>query len=283
MNFPTSEWRLLQNGPARGAWNMAVDEAILESVGRGESQPTLRLYAWEPPCLSLGFAQPVEDVDPERLRERGWDLVRRPTGGRAILHTDELTYAVIAPHAEPRLSGGILESYRRLSAALLRALDLLGIDAQSEKHTEASSQALQSTAGENAAGPVCFEIPSNYEITAAGKKLIGSAQARKQEGILQHGSLPLIGDLTRITDGLRFHDEKDRIAAGERLLGRATTVETVMGYRLSWENAAGAFAAAFQEALNLDLTPGSLTLAERTRAQGLVESKYANPVWTERV
>jgi lipoate-protein ligase A len=94
-------WRLLVTPPARGAWNMAVDEAILEAVGRGASLPTLRLYAWEPACLSLGYAQPIGDVDQPRLRARGWDLVRRPTGGRAVLHTDELTYSVIAPPGEP--------------------------------------------------------------------------------------------------------------------------------------------------------------------------------------
>src|SRR5512142_2493749 len=93
-------WRLLITAPARGAWNMAVDEAMLEHIGRGESMPTLRLYAWEPACLSLGQAQPYADVDRIRLRQRGWDVVRRPTGGRAILHTDELTYSIVASAEE---------------------------------------------------------------------------------------------------------------------------------------------------------------------------------------
>jgi lipoate-protein ligase A len=93
---------------------MAVDEAILESVAVGTSPATLRLYDWSPACLSLGYAQDAEDVDLERLRARGWDLVRRPTGGRAILHADEITYAVIGPASDPRFAGGILDSYRRL-------------------------------------------------------------------------------------------------------------------------------------------------------------------------
>ncbi len=100
-----------------GAWNMAVDELILEHIGRGASLPTLRLYSWQPPCLSLGHAQPFADVDVHRLEERGWEVVRRPTGGRAILHTDELTYSVIAPTDEPRVAGSILESYNRLAQA----------------------------------------------------------------------------------------------------------------------------------------------------------------------
>ena len=120
-------WRLLLTPPARGAWNMAVDEAILDHIGRGAAPPTLRLYAWEPACLSLGHAQPFADVDVARLRERGWEVVRRPTGGRAILHTDELTYSVIAPVDEPHVAGSILESYNRLAGALLQAVQALGL------------------------------------------------------------------------------------------------------------------------------------------------------------
>src|SRR5512141_3146631 len=124
-------WRLIMSGPARGAWNMAADESILEHAGRGESRPTLRLYAWEPACLSLGHAQPYADIDLDRLRAHGWEMVRRPTGGRAILHTDELTYSVMAPASEPRVAGSVLESYNRLACALLHAMRSLGLDARS--------------------------------------------------------------------------------------------------------------------------------------------------------
>src|ERR1041384_4412874 len=120
-------WRLLITHTARGAWNMAVDQAILEHIGRGESLPTLRLYAWEPACLSLGHAQPFTDVDTARLQARGWELVRRPTGGRAILHTDELTYSVTGSAEEPLLAGSVLESYNRLAQALLFAVKSLGL------------------------------------------------------------------------------------------------------------------------------------------------------------
>src|SRR5512139_3352251 len=111
-------WRLLITPPTHGAWNMAADEAILEHIGRGESLPTLRLYAWTPACLSLGHAQPFADVDVARLRERGWEVVRRLTGGRAILHTDEITYSVVGSGDVPALAGSVLESYRRLARAL---------------------------------------------------------------------------------------------------------------------------------------------------------------------
>jgi len=267
-------WRLLLTPPARGAWNMAVDEALLEAVGRGDSLSTLRLYQWQPPCLSLGYAQPFSDVDIPRLKKRGWELVRRLTGGRAILHTDELTYAVIAPAHEPRLAGALLESYNRLAGALLVALRLLGLPVEMQERSAASR------AGN--INPVCFEVPSSYEITIGGKKLVGSAQARRKEGILQHGSLPLNGDLARITQALVFPDEASRTRAAERLLARAATVESVLGRPVSWEDAARAFITAFGDTLELDLQPLDLTRAEKERSGELVKSKYTHPQWTER-
>ena len=269
-------WRLLKTPPAPGSWNMAVDEAILEAAGRGEALPTLRLYAWQPACLSLGFTQPAADADLTALNIHGWDLVRRPTGGRAILHTDELTYSVAGPLDEPRLLGGVLESYRRLSGALLQALHDLGIPAETQEQPLVQP-------GSDPKGAVCFEVPSNYEITVGGRKLIGSAQARRKEGVLQHGSLPLYGDLGRITQALVFEDETARQAARERLTLRATTAEKVLGAPLAWETAAQAIAAAFARVLHLDLQEGELSATERARAQELVASKYGHPDWTFRI
>jgi lipoate-protein ligase A len=270
MEYSHATWRLILDPPSYGAWNMAVDEAILESVGRGDTLPTLRLYAWDPPCLSLGYAQLVSDVDRLSLNHHGWQLVRRPTGGRAILHTDELTYAVIAPLREPRVAGGVLESYRRLAQALLRALQLLDLDARADPHYDLPP-------GSDPRGAVCFEVPSNFEITAEGKKLIGSAQARRREGVLQHGSLPLSGDLTRITQALVFPDENAREEAASRLTQHAATVEEILGKPVTWKQAAEAFTHAFSIALNLDFLQEELTQAEQLRAQELAQTKYAHP------
>jgi lipoate-protein ligase A len=267
-SFSPSSWRLLITPPAPGDWNMAVDEAILESVGRLESPPTLRLYAWQPPCLSLGYAQPTSDVDLPRLQAHGWHLVRRPTGGRAILHTDELTYSVAAPHGEPRLAGSLLDSYRRLSTALLATLHLLGVPAE--------SHIVPPSTDKRTPDPVCFEVPSNYEITMAGKKLVGSAQARRKDGILQHGTLPLSGDLARITQVLAFPDEAARLSAAQRLHTRAATLEEILGYPVPWEHAAQAFITAFQQTLNLELLSSGLTPQEQARAAQLSTDKYAS-------
>lgn len=269
-------WRLLITPPTRGAWNMAVDESILEHLGGNEAMPTLRLYAWEPPCLSLGHAQPFADVDMSRLRQHGWEVVRRATGGRAILHTDELTYSVIAPTDEPRVEGSILESYNRLAQALLLAVKSLEIPVEIKETVSHASSVTYTN-------PVCFEVPSSYEITVNGKKLIGSAQARKKEGVLQHGSLPLTGDLTRICQALTFENESARENVSKRLLERAITAEFALGRAVSWEDAAQAFIHAFEAQLGLSLKRGELSESESRRADELVREKYDHVSWTERV
>jgi lipoate-protein ligase A len=270
-------WRLLITPPARGAWNMAADESILHHSGRGASPPTLRLYAWTPACLSLGYAQPFADVDVQHLKSRGWEVVRRATGGRAILHTDELTYSVIAPNDEPRVAGTVLESYNRLAQALLLAVKLLNVPVEMK---EGVAQDTQSVLRNN---PVCFEVPSTYEITVDGKKLIGSAQARKKEGVLQHGSLPLTGDLTRICQTLVFESEAARANASRRLLERATTVESALGRVVGWEEASQAYVRAFEAQLGLKLEEGELSESESKMTDQLVNDKYDHPSWTERV
>ncbi len=268
-------WRVIQSPPADGTWNMALDEAILETTTRGEMPPTLRLYAWEPPCLSLGHAQPTADVDLERLEERGWHIVRRPTGGRAILHTDELTYSVCGPEDNPILTGDILSSYQRISKAILAAIERIGLGVEALPKEKSPSGSPQE--------PICFEVPSNYEITVNGKKLVGSAQARRKGGVLQHGTLPLFGDLARITEVLAFPDETSRQAAAERLLGRAATIASGLGKHITWKQAAAAFEEAFASTLNLELQPGELSPAELERARLLVQEKYGNPAWTQRI
>ena len=267
-------WRLSTSPPAHGAWNMAIDEAILEHVARGDAPPTLRLYAWQPPTLSLGRSQPLADVNRAFLREKGWGLVRRATGGRAILHADELTYAIIAPKENIHVQGSVLESYRHLAQALLLALKTLGADVQIEG--EAERKKAKST-------PVCFESPSAYEITINGKKIIGSAQARQKGGVLQHGSLPLTGDLTRITQALVFPDAQSRRAAAEKLLQRATTLESALGRKIAWEEASKAFVHAFERVLKVRFKSEEISQAEMARADELVTEKYAHPQWTARV
>jgi lipoate-protein ligase A len=275
-DYPPASWRLIRSAPADGATNMAVDEAILRAVVDGRVPPTLRFYAWKPPCLSLGRSQEVADVDLGALRAVGYDLVRRPTGGKAILHVDELTYSVIVPQDDPRVAGGIVGSYRRLSVGLVRGLERLGVtDLVADRRVESRRHE----------GPVCFEVPSNYEITAGGRKLVGSAQMRSHGVVLQHGALPLWGDITRICSLLVARPDPAKVRA------RATSVEqtldgydrTQAGRPVTWEQAAEALAEGLAEALNLDLEPGVLTAEERGWAEELRAGRYATHGWTHNV
>jgi lipoate-protein ligase A len=268
-------WRLIKTDAMAGARNMAIDESILKSVSLGESPPTLRLYSWVPPCLSLGYAQPFADVDVKRVSERGWSIVRRPTGGRAILHTDELTYAVIAPINHPDLAGGVVSSYQRLSQALMLGLELIGLKVNVAPEIKLSDQERNN--------PVCFEVPSSYEIEVAGRKLLGSAQVRRVKGVLQHGTLPLSGDITRICEALRFPDEEAREKARVRVRTRAASVSELMGVPVSWEQAAGALIQGFEGALGWKLEESDLSARELERAYEFQVSRYASPLWTERI
>ena len=267
-------WRLLITGTLNGPANMAIDQAIMEAVAAGRVPPTLRFYAWAPPCLSLGYTQPVAEVDSARLSAQGWDVVRRMTGGRAILHTDELTYSIALPAGDPLVSGGIVESYRRLSTALTAGLTLLGAAPRADKRADRHGETT---------GPVCFEVPSHYEITIEGKKLIGSAQVRKSGAVLQHGSLPLTGDMARICDALVFESEEQRERARERVHRRATTLSQALGAVISWKVAVEAMTASFADTFGLTLVPAEeLTPDEKARAETLSAEQYTHPSWNNR-
>ena len=267
-------WRLMITPPMGGAENMALDESLLETITEENSKPILRLYDWDPPCLSLGYSQSFSDVNTERLKELGWDVVRRLTGGRAVLHIDELTYSVIAPANEPRVKGSIIESYRRLSQALLSVLNTLSVTAIAKKEYNFPTQP-------NKIAPVCFEVPSKYEITVQGKKIIGSAQARKYGGVLQHGSLPLHGDLTRIIEVLTFSNEGHQDRARERLVAHATTIEGVLGEVIPWDTAANAFINAFENTLNINFIKSDPRPSELERANQLQKEKYSHDKWLQ--
>jgi lipoate-protein ligase A len=261
------QWRLIYDLPMEGRNNMAVDEAILDAVCVHQSPPTLRLYAWTPACLSLGYGQSPFDVDRQRLDKMGWDVVRRPTGGKAILHTDELTYSVSLPADHPLAQGGILESYQRISRALMAALSGLGLRTRSEKQADDTKEA----------GAVCFEVPSHYEITADSRKLIGSAQTRRKAGLLQHGSLPLTGDIARICDVLAYPDEVSREVGRQAVRARAITLAEALGHAVDWYTAADALAWGFETALDIafDVGLSELTEAEERRADELARTRYA--------
>jgi lipoate-protein ligase A len=276
-SYPPATWRLLITPPLDGATNMAIDEAILQTLAAGHGQPTLRFFQWEPPCLSLGYNQHWHEVDEAACRRLGYTWTRRPTGGKAILHTDEVTYSLIIPQDDPRIQGGIVESYRILSFGLLRGLEKLGVQA-----AQASNEAVMTDFQTGKGGPVCFDTPSRYEITWQGKKLIGSAQLRRKKIVLQHGTLPLYGNLNRILEALHFSDE-ERAVQAELLPQRATTLAQVLGRELTYERVMTALMEGFAEQLNLTLSKLPLTATEQILADKLRAEQYANDNWNKRV
>ncbi|MAS34598.1 MAG: hypothetical protein CL610_11355 [Anaerolineaceae bacterium] len=263
------QWRLIYDLPTPGTRNMAIDEALLMT---NPVQPVLRLYRWMPFCLSLGYGQRSREADRQRLADRGWDLVRRPTGGRAILHGDELTYSLVLPADHPLAAGGVLPSYQRISEALVRSLRemVTELDASQQDNNTAS-------------GPVCFDVPSHYELTVQGRKLVGSAQVRRKSGILQHGTIPLHGDIGRICDVLAYTNEADRETARQHVRQRATTLgEALRHQRVNWESVADSIARGFASTFGIEWVPGTLTDAEQETANWLENDVYGSDAWTFR-
>jgi lipoate-protein ligase A len=277
VTYPPETWRLLITPPLNGATNMAIDEAILRSVSAGTSRPTLRFFQWEPPCLSLGYNQHWSEIDKAAVAAKGYTWTRRATGGKAILHIDEVTYSLIIPQSNPRIHGGVVESYRALSLGLLRGLHTLGIEAGQASREEARSK--REAAG---GGPVCFDTPSVYEITVSGKKLIGSAQLRRRKTVLQHGTLPLGGDLTRIIDVLHFSDE-ERTLQRNLLRQRATTLAEVSPGSWQFAPVVTALQQGFAGHFNLRLEEAGLTPEEQSITEQLLSEQYANEQWLKRV
>jgi lipoate-protein ligase A len=253
--------------------NMAIDEAMAQATVQGMAPPTLRFYMWAPPCLSLGRHQKLSDVDLAACTAHGYDIVRRPTGGRAILHTDELTYCVAASDDDPRVAGGVMDAYHRLSQGLVAGLRALGIAADEAPGTNRVGADISAA---------CFEAPSAYEICVGSRKLMGSAQYRSGRLVLQHGTLPLWGDIARVVECLALSEPaRDRLRG--TLTGRTLTVESALGRIVAFADAASALAQGFAQALNLTLAPGELTPAERVMAADLRAHKYGHADWTSRV
>jgi len=260
-------WRLLLDPPAAGAWNMAVDEVLLDGVAEGGAPPTLRFYGWAPPCLSLGYFQPFEVVDVAGCRRLGVDVIRRPTGGRAILHDRELTYSVALPLRLLGEDGAVLPSYHRVSLALERGLTRLG--APVVLAPESAAQAGPTH------GPVCFDRPSAHEILLNGRKLVGSAQVRRATAILQHGSILIEPRMERLLACLRIPD-----GLGGRIEDGVAGLHEVGDFEPA--TIAGALAAAFAQQFGVNLVPGRLRPDERRAARGLAASKFQTVAWTER-
>jgi len=257
MNF----MRLISQGAEHAYVNMALDEAISEAVRQKLSPPTLRLYCWDRPSLSLGCFQKFTDIDMAYCDKKGYPVVRRQTGGRAILHDAELTYSVSAPSDSPLFRGSLLDNYTVISNALLLALEYQGIKAES------SMRRRRNISQKN---PACFRTVSFGEITMEGKKVIGSAQKRYKDGFLQQGSILLSVDAPELSHVLRLNDE-------ETLQDIGALSDHVP--EISSSNLRRSLKEAFEKTLKVKLIADGPTAYERNRAKELSRNKYSTPEW----
>lgn len=246
---------------------MAIDQAIAE-VYPEEQLPTLRFYGWSPACLSLGIAQRLaRDVDQAACAALGIDIVRRQTGGRAILHDQEVTYSLVTGADDPLVRArSITQSYQAISAALCAGLVELGVVPELAPRPASSS----------AKSAACFDLPSDYEITLRGRKLVGSAQARKHGVVLQHGSLLLHADTDAWAKVLRLPETLTGAALAQRLIA----LDEALGFLPTFETVVAALVRGFEHIWQIVLEPGELSPAEVARASQLVGERYANPDWT---
>jgi lipoate-protein ligase A len=273
LSTASASWRLVMGvgdgcdaaAPARGAVNMAVDEALLESVRRG-SRPVIRFYTWKPACLSFGRNQPARNLyDKARAAALGIDVVRRPTGGLAVLHDRELTYSVLAPL---HLFGGPRAAYAGINRALVEGLRCLGVTAEQAADVRARGPLVEQT------GP-CFQTPAAGEVVAHGRKLAGSAQRCDRGMLLQHGSLLLSGSQTRILGLLA-----DRTPTQPPRDG-SITLKALIGSEPPLADLVAAMRSGFERIFGTRLAPEPLSRDESASAVRLAE-QYDGVDWTWR-
>lgn len=270
-------WRLLTTGLHNGAKNMAIDEAIVEACSKGLVPPTIRFYGWQPAALSLGYFQhAAQEVNFAACQERGIDVVRRLTGGRAVLHDKELTYSIIVSENYPGMPMTITASYRYLSQGLLLGLGKLGVKAAMTKPVAAYGQR-----GKQPDSAACFDAPSYYELTVEQRKLIGSAQVRKYGVILQHGSILLDFAAADLTALLNLPYER-QVKVQQMLETRVISLRQALGRPVSASELEPALLEGLQEALQIKLVQGSLSAAEELRSQELEQDKYSQSTWTKK-
>jgi lipoate-protein ligase A len=270
------QWRLLDTGAADGFTNMAVDEAILEVHAASHGPSTIRFYAWSPAALSLGYGQPIgSGIDFIQCRALGIDVVRRPTGGRAVLHDHEVTYSVVISADDPRAASGVLASYLTISQALIRGLSYLGITAELLPLRRGTLLPSDSTS------PVCFATPSSYEVAVGGRKLIGSAQRRAHGVIMQHGSIPISWNLEKM-QAVFGPSPRDSESAREEpaYYTRMTSLQEAGGRGYDYAEVVAALTRGFAETWEVELIPAPPTSAESQLSVHLRATKYCTESWT---
>jgi lipoyl(octanoyl) transferase len=264
----TDTWRFIDSGPCSAFYNMALDEAVAASVRAGNAPPTLRIYGWDVSSVSIGSFQRIRDIDMEYCSRCNIPLVRRPTGGRAILHGDEITYGFSVKTDDGLFSRGLFDSYKKISAAFERAFLKIGLAPElkllkDNRHTVTEDMKKS---------PLCFQSVSYGEISLNSSKIVGSAQKRWPDGLLQQGSIPL-----RIDRGKtgRVFGMPSSPASDCNLRGLKDIVPDIEPVRLK-----DTIRASFEEMFDVSFVITSPSKEEISLAHELQSLKYSSRAWT---
>lgn len=274
----TETWHFINTRSHDPYYNMALDEALLNFVSRGEIDPVIRFYTWNPPTLSIGYFQRLsKEIDIDKVKEKGYGLVRRQTGGRGVLHDKELTYSVIVPESHPDMPKTVTEAYRVISEGLLEGFKSLGFDAyfavpRSKEEREKLKQPRSS---------VCFDAPSWYELVVEGKKIAGSAQTRQKGVILQHGSILQDVDIDDLFDMFIFKNDRLKAKMKEAFVEKAVAINDLSDSHVSLTKMEVAFKEGFKKALDLEYQPLELTEAQQEEVK-VLEEKYRSEAFLYR-
>lgn len=271
-----NKWYFINSGPRSAAYNMALDEALLEFHSKGEIPPVIRFYEWNPATLSIGYFQNAEkEINLQAVRDQNLGFVRRPTGGRAVLHDKELTYSVIVTEQYPNMPETVTEAYRVISEGLLIGFKNLGLDAYfSIPDTEEKKELLKKPKS-----AVCFDAPSWYELVVEGKKVAGSAQTRQKGVILQHGAILLDLDIDKLLSVFNFPSVAVKEKMREKLPEKAVAINTLTDRNIAIADCIKAFKEGFEQALHIELIPYELTDEQKAYVEKLELEKYSTDEW----
>ncbi|WP_090741817.1 lipoate--protein ligase family protein [Mesobacillus persicus] len=269
-------WRYIDSGNGSPAFNMALDEALLDWHSEGKIPPIIRFYGWEPASLSIGYFQKIEkEIDMEAVKKHELGFVRRPTGGRGVLHEHELTYSVIVSEEHPEMPKTVTEAYRVISEGVLRGFQNLGLEAYfAVPRTDEEKNALKSPRS-----AVCFDAPSWYELVVEGRKVAGSAQTRQKGVILQHGAILLDLDEDKLFSLFKYPNERVKERMQKAFKTKAVAIKEISGRTVEMDEAKKAFKAGFEEGLNIELEPYTLTDEEMDYVLNLAKTKYESDEW----
>ncbi|MFA6411638.1 MAG: lipoate--protein ligase family protein [Syntrophales bacterium] len=275
-------WRLVPFHRYPPRENMAIDEAIFREVQRSGGPPTVRLYGWLSPAVTIGHFQHIDrEIDLDACRKGGVTVVRRPTGGKAVYHDDDLTYAVIAADNTSLFSPTILETYRVISQCLVRGLHKLGVEAilAAEGREPGKESVMESGMGtvKGSEDASCFSVPSLHELLVKGRKICGSAQMRSRGVFLQQGSLLMSFDPEKTYDVTLPHREP-RARQVQALREKVTSLYDHLPRFVTREDVCKSLIEAFQTGWQVSLAEGSLTPEEETLKEHLLKTKYCDLV-----